>query len=168
MFRGWARWAIGLVLIWIAIFIAHNLFGTSWSNRCDPGNAQFNLLKSDPVASFHAQGELFTWENDGPDNSWLCSDASLSLSYVGDPSALYPEIKANMAASGWTELGGVYVSDADSAVFQKDVAGGVRDGRLRVAGDGIPVAEAEEERVLSTRGVARHQEDHLEGDGAPW
>src|SRR5216683_5868955 len=97
MFRGWARWAIGLILVWIIIFTAHNLFGTSWSNHCDPGNAQFNLLKSDPIVSFHAQGELFTWENDGPDNSWLCSDASLSLSYVGDPSTLYSEIKANMA-----------------------------------------------------------------------
>src|SRR5216683_663455 len=61
MFRGLGRWAIGLIIIWIAIF--------------------------------NAQGELFTWENDGPDNSWLCSDASLSLSYVGDPSTLYSEIK---------------------------------------------------------------------------
>jgi hypothetical protein len=126
MFRGWARWAIGLILVWIVIFTAHNLLGTSWSNHCDPDNAQFNLLKSDPIVSFHAPGELFTWENDGPDNSWLCSDASLSLSYVGDPSALYPEIKANVSSSGWTELGGAYVSDADFAVFQKDVTGGVR------------------------------------------
>jgi hypothetical protein len=126
MFRSLGRWAVALIVIWIAIFIGHNLFGTSWSNKCDPGNAQFNLLKSDPVVSFHAPGELFTWENDGPDNSWLCSDASLSLSYVGDASTLYPEIKSNMAASGWTELGGVYFSDADFAGFQKDVAGGVR------------------------------------------
>jgi hypothetical protein len=78
------------------------------------------------VSRLGALGALFTWENDGPDNSWLCSDASLSLSYIGDPSALYPEIKANVGASGWTELGGAYVSDADFAVFQKDVAGGVR------------------------------------------
>jgi len=40
MFRGLGRWAIGLILVWIAIFTAHNLFGTSWSNHCDPGNAQ--------------------------------------------------------------------------------------------------------------------------------
>jgi hypothetical protein len=77
MLRGWARWAIGLVLIWIAIFIAHNQFGASWSNHCDPGNARFNLLKADPVVSFHATAELFTWENAGPDNSWLCSAPTL-------------------------------------------------------------------------------------------
>ncbi len=126
MFRGWARWAIGLILIWIAIFTAHNLFGTAWSNHCDPGNAQFNLLKSDPVASFHAEGELFTWENDGPDNSWLCSAPTLSLSYIGDPSPLYPKIRADMSDSGWTELGGVLYMDPDNSVYQKDVAGGVR------------------------------------------
>jgi hypothetical protein len=48
------------------------------------------------------------------------------LSYIGDPSTLYSEIKANMAPSGWAELGGAYVSDADFAVFQKDAAGGTR------------------------------------------
>ena len=122
MFRGWARWAIGLILIWIVIFTAHNLFGTSWSNKCDPGNAQFNLLKSDPVTSFHAPGELFTWENDGPDNSWLCSDASLSVSHVGpDQNAMFDATKGELTRNGWSELGSL--PNEDFAVLQK-----VKDG----------------------------------------
>ncbi len=82
MFRGRASVALGLIFIAVAALLAWHLFGTAWSNHCDPGNAQFNLLKSDPVVSSQFKDALFTWENDGPDNSWLCSDASLSVSHA--------------------------------------------------------------------------------------
>ena len=47
------------------------------TSACDPGNSQFNLLKSDHAVSFRPGGELFTWENAGPDDSWLCSNPTL-------------------------------------------------------------------------------------------
>jgi hypothetical protein len=126
MLRGRAALAVGLIVIAIVALAAHQLFGTAWSNHCDPGNAQFNLLKSDPVVSYHAQGETLTWENDGPDNSWLCSSPTLSVSHVGDSSMLYAEVKSNMTGSGWTELTSAYHTDPDLTVFQKDTHGGVR------------------------------------------
>src|ERR1700681_865417 len=58
--------------------------GAAWSNHCDPANAQFNLLKTNPIVSFHAQGDVFTFENDSADNSWLCTSPSLSVSHFGD------------------------------------------------------------------------------------
>ena len=126
MLQGRAGVAIGMILIAAAAVTAHSLFGAAWSNHCDPGNAQFNLLKSDPVVSFHAKGELFTWENDGPDNSWLCSNPTLSMSHVGDPSALYPEIQTDLIDSGWTELAPPSLPNQDFDVYQKDTAGAVR------------------------------------------
>jgi len=63
--------AIGMVLIAVSALTAHALFGTMWSNHCDPGNERFNVLKSDAVVAFRASGELFAIENDGADNSWL-------------------------------------------------------------------------------------------------
>lgn len=118
--------AIAMTLIAVVSLTAQHFFGTAWSNRCDPGNAQFNLLKSDPVVSFHAPGELFTWENDSADNSWLCTNASLSVSHVGDTSALYPEVWSNLAASGWTEDGPTFLPNQDFDSFYKDAPGGGR------------------------------------------
>ena len=124
MLRGRAGVALGMILIAVVALLAFHLFGTAWSNHCDPGNAQFNLLKSDPVVSSRFKGELFVWENDGPDNSWLCSNPTLSVSHVGDASALFPEVQADMVDSHWTEL--TPTPNENFAVYQKDTAGGVR------------------------------------------
>jgi hypothetical protein len=124
--RGRAAVAVGMVVIAVVFLVARQLFGTAWSNHCDPGNAQFNLLKSDPVASYRPQDETFTWENDGPDNSWLCSAPTLSVSHVGDTSTLYAEVKSYMTGSGWTELTSAYNTDQNVTVYQKDTTGGVR------------------------------------------
>lgn len=124
MLRGRAGVALGMILIAVVALLALHLFGTAWSNHCDPGNAQFNLLKSDPVVSSRFKGELFVWENDGPDNLWLCSNPTLSVSHVGDASALFPEVRADMVDSHWTEL--APSPNENFAVYQKDTAGGVR------------------------------------------
>jgi hypothetical protein len=54
-----------MIFICVAALTAHALFGTMWSNHCNPGNERFNVLKSDPVISFRAKGELFSMESDG-------------------------------------------------------------------------------------------------------
>jgi len=96
--------AIGMTLLAVTALLGHQLFGTSWSNHCDPGNAQFNLIKLDPIVSFHATHDVFTFESDSADNSWLCTNPTLSVSHIGDTSALYDELRAGLRASGWTEL----------------------------------------------------------------
>ncbi len=116
--------ALGMIFIAVVVLLAWHLFGTSWSNHCDPGNAQFNLLEADPVVSSRFQGELFAWQNNGPDNGWLCSNPTLSISDVGDASALFPEVKSDMVDGHWTEL--TPTPNASFAVYQKDTAGGVR------------------------------------------
>ena len=115
----WMGLAMAAVL---ALFVVHDIFGTTWSNKCDPGNQQFFLMKNDPIVSFHAPGRLFTWENDGPDNSWLCSDASLSVSHVGpNVNAMFDATRGDMTRNGWSEL--APSPDSDFAVYQKDVSG---------------------------------------------
>ena len=116
--------ALGMIFIAVVVLLAWHLFGTSWSNHCDPGNAQFNLLESDPVVSSRFQGELFAWQNNGPDNSWLCSNPTLSVSHVGDASTLFPEVKADMVDGHWTEL--TPTPNESFAVYQKDTPQGVR------------------------------------------
>lgn len=112
-------------LIAIGFFLGRQLFATAWSNKCDPGNAQFFLMKNDPALSFRPRDSLFTWENDGPDNSWLCSDASLSVSYVGaNLKEMFDATRANMTANGWVG-GDIFLKDQDFAIYEKDV-GGVR------------------------------------------
>ena len=106
----------------VALLFRH-FFATAWSNKCDPGNERFMLMKNDGVVAFDPQGQLFTWENDGPDNSWLCSDASLSVSHVGpNIKDLYAATRANMTANGWVEQGAV--PNSDFSVYEK-VTGGV-------------------------------------------
>jgi hypothetical protein len=114
-----------MIFICIAALTAHALFGTMWSNKCDPGNARFNVLKSDPVVSFRAKGELFSFENDGADNSWLCTGPDLSVSHFGDPAAIYPQLRAKFSQSGWTEEGGTIYVDPDWSFYNKDSEGGV-------------------------------------------
>ncbi len=108
-----------MIFIAVAALTAHALFGTMWSNHCDPGNERFNVLKSDPVVAFRASGELFAIENDGADNSWLCTGPDVSVSHVGDPGALYPQLRAKLSQSGWTELGGTYYEDPDWSFYEK-------------------------------------------------
>jgi len=124
MLRGRASVALGMIFVAFVVLLAWHLFGTSWSNHCDPGNAQFNLLKSDPVVNSRFKSELFVWENDGPDNSWLCSNPTLSVSHVGDASALFPEVQADMVDGHWTEL--APMPNENFAVYQRDTPTGVR------------------------------------------
>jgi hypothetical protein len=124
------RWLSGIaavVGIAIAAVIAHQLFVAAWSNHCDPGNSQFNLLKAEAVTNFHPAGELFTWENDGPDNGWTCANPSLSVSYVGsDVKGMYGATITEMADSGWTAIDIGNPASSGFSLFQKDVTGGVR------------------------------------------
>lgn len=102
--------------------VGRHIFATAWSNKCDPGNAQFYLLKNDPVASYRAAGEMYTWEVDSPDNSWLCSGPHLSLDHVGrDVKAMFEATRSNLAANGWIEV--APQPNEDFAFFQKDKDG---------------------------------------------
>ena len=112
-------------LIAFGFLAFHQLFATVYSNRCDPGNVQFWLMKKDPALGFSPKESLFTWENDGPDNSWLCSDASLSVSYVGaNLKDMFQATRANMTANGWVG-GEIFLKDQHFAIYEKNV-GGVR------------------------------------------
>ena len=117
------RLIVGSFAIALAAILLREVFATAWSNRCDPGNEQFFLMKNDPVVSFHPAGELFTWENDGPDNSWRCSDASLSVSHVGpNLKAMFEATRSNMTVNGWSG-GEIFMKDQSFGVYQKTIAG---------------------------------------------
>jgi len=125
--RGWSKVVTALVAILLILAVGHQTFATAWSNHCDPGNAQFNLLKNDPVVEFRASGELFTWENDGPDNGWSCGNPTLSVSHVGqDLGGILDQTRADMTDAGWTavDLGGRV--QPDFYVYEKDTSSGVR------------------------------------------
>src|SRR3989441_6592384 len=125
MFTGRWNWLFYVFAAPIALILLHQLVATTWSNKCDPGNTQFYLMKSDEAANFHPQGELFMWENDGPDNSWLCSDASLSVSHFGpNVNAMWEATRADMTRNGWTG-GEIFLQDQDFAIYEK-VKDGVR------------------------------------------
>lgn len=112
-------------MIGIAGLVARQLFATAWSNHCDPGNAQFNLINSDPVVAFHAPRELFTWQDNRPDNLFTCSNPALSLNHVGqDITGMYAATRADMTESGWTEV--EVGQPRDFSIYQKDAPGGVR------------------------------------------
>src|SRR2546426_12595127 len=102
MFTGRWNWLILAFAAPIALILLHQMFATTWSNKCDPGNAQFYLMKDDEAANFHPQGQLFTWEYDGPANSWLCSAARLSVRHVGaDFNAMFDTTLPAMIRHGW-------------------------------------------------------------------
>ena len=112
------NWIFAMFAIAIVALLFRHFFATAWSNHCDPGNQRFNLMKDDGVVGFNPQGRLFTWENDGPDNSWLCADANLSVSYVGpNIGDMYTATRANMTANGWVEQGAL--PGEDFAVYEK-------------------------------------------------
>src|SRR5260370_13241667 len=97
MLRTRASLAIGMIFVAVAALTAHALFGTMWSNHCDPGNERFNVLKSDPVVAFRASGALFAIENDGACYSWPCTGPASSASLVADPVPLYPTLSAQLS-----------------------------------------------------------------------
>ena len=104
-----------------------HFFGTTWSNRCDPGNANFNLLKNDPVVKFRAPGELMTWESDGPDNSWMCVNPRLTVShYRPNQDKLFAEAEDNLLANGWQWEFPEYQTRGSSGESLVKNAGGVR------------------------------------------
>jgi len=113
-------------VVTVAVVAGHQWFAAAWSNHCDPGNARFSLLKNDPVVSFRAPSEAFTWENDGPDNGWTCTNPTLSVSHVGqDLSGILNQTKADMIDSGWkaVTIGGQ--GQPDFSLYEKDARGGV-------------------------------------------
>src|ERR1700737_1565200 len=78
------------------------LFGTSWSNRCDPGNAHFYLLKNDPVASYRAPADYWTSQSAQPDNGWLCVNPRLTITHYGtNQEKLFTQLEDNLLANGW-------------------------------------------------------------------
>ncbi len=103
-------------------------FGTTWSNRCDPGNEHFYLLKNDPVASFRAPGEFWTSQTAEPDNGWMCVNPRLEIThYRLDQNKLFTELEDNLLANGWqwyppTEI----VIRGDSGEELAKNAGGLR------------------------------------------
>ena len=120
----WRRWNF---LLWpiaapFVFLLLYHFFGATWSNRCDPGNATFLLMKNDPVVSFHAPGQMFNWESDGPDNSWLCDAPSLSLSHVGpEVGAMFDATRDDMTRNGWVES--FPIPGEDFAVYEKVIEG---------------------------------------------
>jgi len=116
------NWMFALFAIAVMGLLFFHFFGATWSNRCDPGNARFALLKSDGVVDFLPDGQLFTWVNPRPDNLWLCSNASLSVSHVGASiKDLYDTTRDDMTRNGWSEI--APGTSADFSAYQK-----VRDG----------------------------------------
>jgi len=121
----WKRGVAAVLAVGLVVLVAHQLLITAWSNRCDPGNARFNLLKADAVVSYHPPGELFSWENDQPDNGWTCSNPSLSIDHVGSHVArMYTATRADMTGSGWTELD-LGQTAGDFSAYQKAGSGNV-------------------------------------------
>ena len=122
----WTRWAAILAVVAIAMLAGRQWLVTAWSNHCDPGNAQFNLLKNDPVVGFRASGELLTWENDGPDNGWTCSNPTLSLSHVGqDLTAILQETRSDMTDAGWKPVDVGDRGQPSFYVYEKSAPSGV-------------------------------------------
>jgi hypothetical protein len=127
----WRRWNF---LLWpfaapLVYLLLFHFFATAYSNKCDPGNATFFLMKNDAVTSFHPSGAL-VWETDGPDNGWLCDAASLSISYYGpDLNAMFDATRGNMTRNGWSES--APIPGEDFAVYQKTIDGVHLDAILR-------------------------------------
>ena len=121
-------WARKWMWLWlpftvpVALILLHPLYATAWSNRCDPDNAHFFAMKNDPVTSFHAPGQLYTWVSDSPDNSWMCVNPSLSVSHVGpEVNAMFDATRVDMTQNGWSER--YPVPGEDFAVYEKTIDG---------------------------------------------
>jgi len=124
---GRLNWIFAAILVAMAALLFRHVFGATWSNKCDPNNARFDLMKNDGVVGFAPNDQMFTWENDGPDNSWLCADANLSVSHVGpNIRSMYDDTRTNMTANGWVDEGGT----ADFVVYEKVVDGVTLDATV--------------------------------------
>lgn len=121
MVRDTLKWMSYAVAALLALFVVHGIFGTTWSNKCDPGNQNFLLMKNDPVTGFRAPGQLFSFENQGPDNSWMCDAANLSVIHVGNVDAMYEAMRGEMTRNGWIDLG--TTPDGTFAVYEKTIEG---------------------------------------------
>jgi hypothetical protein len=116
--------AAGMVLIAVTTLLLHTAFATTWSNHCDPGNVRFNLMANDPMSNFSASGLVVRWENPGPDNSWLCTGATLSYSYIGgNADTVLAEANAAMQSAGWQ--GSTLTTPSDGWSFWDKTADGV-------------------------------------------
>ena len=94
----------GMVTIAVASLLFHAALATTWSNHCDPGNTRYFLMQNDPISDFHASGLVARWANPGPDNSWLCTGATLSYTYIGgNGDSVLAEANAAMRAAGWQD-----------------------------------------------------------------
>lgn len=101
--RARAALAVGMTMLAVVGLSVRQATATAYSNRCDPGNARYNLLANDPVVSAPLRGVIVEWQNRNPDNSWMCVNATLSLNYVGtNPDDLYAQGAAALESSGWT------------------------------------------------------------------
>jgi hypothetical protein len=119
---GRLNWIFAMFAIAIGGLLFFHFLGATWSNKCDPGNNQFLLMKRDGVVDFKPTGQLFTWENDDPDNLWLCSNANLSVSHVGpNVRDIYEATRRDMTANDWSEIGAV--PNEDFAVYEKTTDG---------------------------------------------
>jgi len=99
------NWIFAMVGIAAAGLLFFHFFGAAWSNRCDPDNARYQLLRSDPIVDFQPQGQLLTWVNPRPDNLWLCANANLSVSHVGpNIRDVYGATRADLSRNGWSEI----------------------------------------------------------------
>jgi hypothetical protein len=122
--RGRLVVAAGMTTIAVVTLGFHTAFATTWSNHCDPGNARFNLMQNDPISNFHASGLVVRWENPGPDNSWLCTGATLSYSYIGgNGESVLAEVNAAMQAAGWQETKLTYVPSDGWSFWDKTTDG---------------------------------------------
>jgi hypothetical protein len=122
--RGRLVVAAGMVTIAVVTLGLHTAFATAWSNHCDPGNVRFNLMQNDPISNFRASGLVVRWENPGPDNSWLCTGATLSYSYVGGSGdSVLAEVNSAMQAAGWQETKLTYVSSDGWSFWDKTTDG---------------------------------------------
>ena len=125
-----SKWIFAMFAIAIGGLLFFHFFGATWSNRCDPGNDRLALLKSDGVVTFSPRSQLFTWESDGPDNLWLCSNPNLSVSHIGPQiGKVYEETRAGMTQSGWSEI--APGTSQDFSVFEKTTGGVKLDAVVR-------------------------------------
>jgi hypothetical protein len=121
---GRLNWIFAIVAIAVAGLLFFHFFGASWSNRCDPGNARYELLRSDPIVDFQPEGQLLTWVNPRPDNLWLCANANLSVSHLGpNVRDVYGATREDLSHNRWSEL--APGTSADFSVYEK-VAGDLK------------------------------------------
>jgi len=136
----WRRWNF---LLWpfiapLTFLLLYHFLATTWSNRCDPDNATFYAMKADPITGFHAPGQLFTWEGDGPDNSWMCGNATLSITHVGpNVDEMFDATRGDMTRNGWSE--DFPIPGEDFAIYYKTIVGARYEAEVKKGWFGVDV-----------------------------